>query len=362
MPDRENYRDTLLIELIAKKAGFNELSAWIFGTNSYGAYLFVAVGLFIEYGIFDVYNYFVTGKSSFISSPNSLAIPAMTLIGIFGLQYIHNEYARAVLAIGVEDDHTNIDPGVQDEFQGLVSFRIRLGAYILALIAYYAFGSLVLGIPELIEIGGIVLVLYAQLITFPLIIIPVLTELALSYVAVHFLVPRRLEKAELGLFFYDPRDLGGFEPVGELLKRSYYIYTHILWLWFLQTHLPVLLSGVLDSPYPAPGPIFQVALSAIWLVGVLTIGYSMIRIHMIMSSKKADRIQLLEDELKTVVKNPYDATPENITDPEKYEKIQKNLEQVKRTKTYPTTFAMWSQIFLSVLLPQALNMVVQLPQ
>lgn len=362
MTDRGKYRDTLLIEFIAKKAGFSDLSTWLFETKSYGAYLFVAVGLLVEYGIFDMYNYFITGKSSFITSPNSLAIPAMTILGVFGLQYIHDGYDRAVLGIGVEDTHTNIGPAVRKEFEGLVSFPVRLGAYGLALISYYAFITIILGIPELIEIGGIGLVLWAQLVTFPLIIIPVLTELAISYIAVHFLVPRRIRKADLGLFFYDPRDLGGFEPIGELLKRSYYIYTGILLLWFLQTHLPVLLVGLLDSPYPPPGPIYQIALSAIWVVGVLTIGYSMIRIHRIMSSKKADRVQSLEDELKSVVENPYDATPENIAKPKQYEKIQTNLEQVKLTKTYPTTFAMWSQIFLSVLLPQALNMVVQLPQ
>jgi hypothetical protein len=166
----------------------------------------------------------------------------------------------------------------------------------------------------------------------------------------------------MGLFFYDPRNLGGFGPVGELLKRSYYIYTAILLLWFLQTHAPVLLSGVVDSPYPAPGPIFQVVLSAIWLIGVLTIAYSMFRVHTLMKSKKEARISALEDEIKRLVRNPYDATATNITDHERYENAQTNLEEVKQTKTYPTTFTMWSQIFLSVLLPQALNMVVQLPQ
>ncbi|WP_302082478.1 hypothetical protein [Salinibaculum rarum] len=315
----ETYRDTLLIEIIAQKLGFNRLAAWLLGSASSGPYLFVALGLFVEYGIFDVYNYLVTDKSSFITTPNSLAIPLMTVIGLIGLRYIHDEYAKAVVGIGIEDTHLSLDQSVRSEFEGLVSFRVRLGAYLAALVGYYAFVSLVIGIPGLIEISGIGLVVYGQLVTFPLIIVPILTELAITYIAVHLLVPRRLKRADMGLFFYDPRNLGGFGPVGELLKRSYYIYTAILLLWFLQTHAPVLLSGVVDSPYPAPGPIFQVVLSAIWLIGVLTIAYSMFRVHTLMKSKKEARISALEDEIKRLVRNPYDATATNITDHERYE-------------------------------------------
>lgn len=356
---KSRYRDTLLVEVIANRAGFDRLSNALFGSPSYATYLFVVVGLGIEYGLFDVYNYFVSGKSSFLTSPNSLAIPAMTLLGVVGLRYIRDGYADAVVGLGVEDDRTEMDPS---DFESLVSFRVRLGAYLAALGCYYAFITLVLGIPQLVEISGIGLVLYAQLVSFPLIIVPVLTELAVSYVAVHVVIPRRLRKADLGLFFYDPRNLGGFEPVGELLKRSYYIYTAVLLLWFVQTHAPVLLASVLDSPYPAPGPIYQVALTAVWLVGVVTIAYSMFRIHALMKSKREDRLRTIEEELKRTVEDPYDATSTNIVDHERYENAQKSLEQVKQTKTYPTTFTMWSQIFLSVLLPQALNMVVQLPQ
>jgi hypothetical protein len=362
MPVEERYRSTLIVEIIARKAGFNTLSERLFGSDSYGIYLFVCLGLFIEYGIFDVYNYFVTGKSSFITSPNSLAIPAMTVLSVVGLRYLHNEYASAVVGIGVEDEYTSIDKTVQDEFEGLVSFRLRLGAYVIALMCYYAFVGSVFGASRLVEIGGLGLVLYAQLVSFPLIIIPVLTELTISYVGIHVFVPRRLKKADMGLFFYDPRNLGGFEPIGELLKHSYYIYTAVLLLWFLQTHLPVIFSSVLNSPYPAPDPFFQAILSAVWLVGVVSIGYSMYHVHSLMKSKKEGRVSTLEDEIKDIVEDPYDATPTNITDDERYENAQKNLKEVKQTKTYPTTFTMWSQIFLSVLLPQALNMAVQLPQ
>jgi hypothetical protein len=337
------------------------LSKALPGPSVYPPYLLVVVGLFIEYGLFDLYNYFVLGKSSFITQPNSLAIPAMTILGVVGLRYIHNSYDDAVPQLGIEDNTVDIDPSMRSQFEGLVPLRVRVLGYLATLVIYYSFLVFVLGIPQVLDISGLGLFLYAQTVSFPLIIVPILFELGISYVAVHVIIPRRIAKADLGLFYYDPRNLGGFEPVGELLKRSYYIYTAILLIWFIQGHAPVILSEVLMSPYPPPAPIYQVALSAVWIVGVVTIGYSMYRTHSFMRMKKREKIRSLEQELKQAVKDPHDATLSNIKDREQYEGAQETLSHVKTTKTYPTTFAMWTQIFISVLLPQALNMAVQLP-
>ncbi|WP_049979863.1 hypothetical protein [Halolamina rubra] len=359
MSDVRRYRNDLLIEIIARRLGFERLSEWLPGPDIYPPYLFVAVGLFVEYGFFDTYNYFVTGKSSFISQPNSLAIPLMTLLAVVGVRYLHDEYADAVVSLHIDDGH--VDESHRKRFEGLLSLRARLMAYGGALVANYAFVFGVLGIGELVSISGVGLVLYGQLVSFPLIVIPTLVELAISYVAVHLIVPRRLARADVDLFFYDPRNLGGFEPIGQLLKRSYYIYTGVLLLWFLQTHAPVLLAGVIDSPYPAPGPIYQVAISAIWFVGVLSIGYSMYRVHTLMESKREERMAELEREIRTAVDDPYRVHPDNVDDWDRYEEVQETIAHVRNTSTYPTTFAMWSQIFVSVLLPQVLNMAVSLP-
>lgn len=361
MAERERYRDRLLIEIIAEHLYFDRLSDTLPGPSIYPPYLLVVAGLFIEYGLFDIYNYVVSGKNSFIAQPNSLAIPVLTIVAIVGLRYIHNSYADAMLKLGIEDDNLDIGEPIRQRFEALVPLRVRVAGYLAVLVVNYAFLVFVLGIPRVIEINGIGLVLYAQLVSFPLIIVPTLVELAITYVAIHVILPRRLADADVDLFYYDPKNLGGFKPVGELLKRSYYIYTAVLLLWFLQTHTPVILSQFISSPYPPPGPIFQVALSAVWIVGVATIAYSMYHTHTLMKRKKEEKIHALEQKLKEAVKDPYDARLSNIEDRKKYDEAQETIKHVKNTKTYPTTFTMWSQIFLSVLLPQALNMVVQLP-
>lgn len=361
MPEAaRRYRSDLLVEIIAEKLGFARLSRSLPGPGIYPPYLLVVVGLFVEYGLFDTYNYFVSGKSSFITQPNSLAIPAMTVLGIVGLRYLHDGYADAVVSLGIDDGH--VEESHRAGFEGLVSLRIRTAAYVTALLAYYTFVVAVVGFGGLIDISGIGLVLYGQLVSFPLIVIPTLVELAISYVAIHVAVPRRLARADVDLFFYDPRKLGGFEPIGQLLKRSYYVYTGVLLLWFLQTHAPVLLADLLSSPYPAPGPIYQVALSGLWLVGVFSIGYSMYQVHTLMKSKKEDRIRELEAEMRSTVDDPYGTHPDNVDDWDRYEQVQETITHVQNTSTYPTTFTMWSQIFVSVLLPQVLNMAVSLPE
>ncbi len=56
--------------------------------------------------------------------------------------------------------------------------------------------------------------------------------------------------------------MGGFQPIGELLKRSYYLYTAVLILYFIQTKVPVLLSKYVATPYQAPeAPIIDLALT-----------------------------------------------------------------------------------------------------
>lgn len=80
-----------------------------------------------------------------------------------------------------------------------------------------------------------------------------------------------------------------------------------------------------------------------------------------MKMEKDKKLRELEQELKAAVRDPYEVTLTNIDNRERYEEAQEMISHVKDTQTYPTTFTMWLQIFISVLLPQALNIVVQLP-
>lgn len=83
------------------------------------------------------------------------------------------------------------------------------------------------------------------------------------------------------------------------------------------------------------------------------------RMHQLMMARKAERIRELQADLKEVIQNPYDIRSSQITDTEAMEVNERQLNQVRATRTYPTTFTMWSQIAISVLLPQVMQLAVQ---
>lgn len=358
--NKSKYHNELIIEIISEKLRIDTLTKAMPGPDIYPPYLLISIGLFIEYGILDIYNYFVINKSSFVTEPNTLIAPAAAALAVVGLRYINNGYADAMNRIGIDEDYVKIDTKLESKFREPISLRIRVVVYLLILISWHLSTAFSTGFyADLVTVEGLPTVLYGQIVSYSLIIIPVLAELALFYIAIHVLVPRHLTQADLDLFFYDPRNLGGFAPVGNLLKRSYYIYTGALLLIFVQAYLPLLLNEYLITPYPPPGPLVPIAFSAAWVIGVASIFYSLGKVHGIMKRKKEKKIQEIERKIKDAIENPHDVYSENIINQQKYDDAQKALTQVKSTNTYPTTFTMWSQIFVSVLLPQALNMAVQ---
>lgn len=218
---------------------------------------------------------------------------------------------------------------------------------------------ILLGIPTLLEIQGVVSTVLYNFTLQPLVYVPLIIEFGLLYVGIHVFLPRRIVKADLDLFFYDPRNMGGFATVGELLKRSYYLYTAGLVLYFVLIYGVIFLNEYISSPYPEPSSALAVMFTVLWLVGIGSIGYSMYRIHTLMSAKKAREIDRIEERIREKLSDPYDIYNSHLADDEELGSIQHRLEQVRATREYPSTFTMWTQIGISVLLPQALQLIVQ---
>ena len=85
----------------------------------------------------------------------------------------------------------------------------------------------------------------------------------------------------------------------------------------------------------------------------------MYTIHQLMSEQKEQRIRELEAELHQAIENPYDINNSKVVDQDKLDDARRRLKEVRNTRVYPATFAMWSQIAISVLLPQLLQLTVQ---
>jgi hypothetical protein len=262
------------------------------------------------------------------------------------------KYGEALADFRVRD---RVDGDALSAFERTVPWRAKLGIYLVAVVALYVNIFFVVGLGTIDRPGGGPIDLVNWLFIFQVVYLPFVIEFGLVYYGIHFLLPKRIERADIGLFFYDPLNMGGFAEVGQLLKRSYYLYTAGLLLFFL-----VVYGGVIFSLGGTPaGVVEMVFFSAAWFVGVVSIGYSMFTMHRIMSEEKRTRIRELKDEMEDVIENPYDIIESNVTDEGELEDVRRRLEQVRSTRVYPATFTMWSQIAMSVLLPQALQLALQ---
>ena len=350
------YKDSLLIDYIARKLGFQRLAGRL-PIDVPPAYIFVVSVLLVQYGVIDTYNYFIVGKASIATDPLSILVPIGFIVAVVGIHWMRDSYAEAIASLRVSEQKT--DAELPTLFEEIVPFRAKLYGWVIGLVLIYTNLFVLLGASTVIEIEGVVQTLFSNLLVVPFITIPLLVEFALLYVGIHVLVPRRIAKADLDLFFYDPRRMGGFAKIGQLLKRSYYLYTVGLLLYFFLIYGPIIFDDILFTPYPEPSVAIAAMFSLLWLVGVISIGYSMYRVHVIMAAKKEQRIDEIEAEIRGLLEDPYDIHSSNLANYDQYEEIQHRLEQVRATREYPSTFTMWSQIGISVLLPQALNLVVQ---
>jgi hypothetical protein len=357
MSDSElKFNGDLLIEKLAELFHFDKLSELLPIRNIYPPYLLLAFFLFIDFGVVHTYRHFFTPyQHVLIKNPILVFGPLALALAAVGIRYMSNGYHQAVEGLNLNRRSTESSP---DRFERVFPINLKLiayGVFTLSLYAVYVFG---VGVNTIVEQAPLVEFVVNHVLIIGVIYIPFVVEFALIYFSIHFSIPRRIRQSNMGLFYYDPRNMGGFAPVGQLLKRTYYLYTTGLILFFIFIYGPHILP-IVDPAFDL-GIVPFLFFTSAWVVGIASIGYSMITMHRIMSTKKEERIQELEKEIEDLIENPYDINSSEVKDKEKLEDLNRRLEKVKQTKVYPATFTMWSQIAISVLLPQGLQLVTQM--
>jgi len=362
--DPDEYRDRLLIERIAAVLGVDWLADRLPG-DLYPPYLLVVAALLVQFGVVDGYNFFVTGRSTILDNPTSVVTGVGLILAVAGSRWMRDSYADAVADLRpserdeIHGDADGAGGSLPDAFRSIAPLRVTLAFCVIGYVAFFANAFFLLGIDTIVQIRGVFGTVLRDFLVLPVVYVPAMIEFGVLYLGIHVGLPRRIARADLDLFYYDPRNMGGFAAVGELLKRSYYLLTAGLVLYFFLVYGPVILSGILPTPFPEPETPILVMFTLLWLAGVASIAYSMYRIHTVMADKKAQTIREIEDEIREILDDPYDINAAHIADHERREAIQHRLAQVKATREYPSTFTMWSQIAISVLLPQALQLAVQ---
>jgi len=347
--------DQLLIERFAALFGFERLSTAVPGPDIYPPYLFVGFFLFLDHGVIQTFIHVTGGTHALVNNPIILAGVGAAFLGVFGIRYMSNKYARAIVDSNI---HDRVDEELVPAFAQPVSWRLKVTVYIVAVVLLYANILFSIGFSTLLQqrTGALPVHLINWFFVFQFVYLPIVVEFGLIYYSIHFTLPQRVKKADISLFFYDPRNMGGFAAIGQLLKRSYYLYTAGLLGLFLLVYGGVFLSPGSEN---IPGVFEFVFFSAAWVVGLASIGHSMYTMHQIMTRKKRQRIRELETEMRDAIEHPYDINASTVSDQDRLDDISRRLEQVRDTRVYPATFTMWSQIAISVLLPQVLQLVVQ---
>lgn len=353
MAEEASLQETLFIEQFAALLGFDTISRRLFD-GVYPPYLLIVAALFVDFGVVNTYKHLTGTTHILISAPTYGAVILALLLAAVGIRYMANGYAEAVADLQVDERDAN---ATSDELAELVSNRTKVAAYFVAVVATYGYLLFDIGLANLIAFEGGYVGLLNPFVVWPLGYIPFAVEFSLLYFSIHFRVPAKIRAADVGLFYYDPRDMGGFASIGQLLKRSYYLFTACLLLYLIVTYGPIVLP--MGSTPDGRGLTSILFFSTAWFVGVLSISYSMLSMHRYMADKKESHIRQLEDEIRDTIDRPYEITSPEQADEELLQDLQRRLEQVRRTRAYPATFRMGSQIALSVLLPQALQFAVQ---
>lgn len=347
--------EPLLIERLASWFGFRKLSQKLTVSDLYPPYLYVGTFIFVNVAFGTAYRYWQTGVIGFIENPFGLALPFGVAIATIGIKYMSEAQTIAEENILAK----NQVRGEFADYRSTVSLRAKFLLYAVVVIAYLLYEVFVIGVGTLLQTQGPVLGVFYNLIVLPLCYIAVGVEFVLVYFSVHFLLPRKLAHSDLKLFFLDTRDMGGFQPVGNLFKKSYYVYTAGLLVYLAFFYGPVVIAGGPTGGAVQTGPVIAGLFTVLWLLGIGTLSYSIHQTHRIMAAEKDDQLDAVESRLRDVVTDPYETDTPEITDKERLEAIQFQLDQIKNTSEYPTTFTMWTQIGVSVILPQALQMSLQ---
>lgn len=349
--DASRFKETLLVERVAEGLGLGKISKRVLGRRLYPPYLFLATLLVVDFGVVNTLIHLTVGEHIFATTPTAIAAIPGLVVAVVGIRYMSKGYAEAVSRLRIDDRSVDTE---LDVFERTFSQRIKVGVYLVGVVLLTAHVLFRMS-PRILSFAGLPGLIH-RVVVWNIYLLFVV-EFTFLYIAVHVLVPRRLNEANLGLFYYDPENMGGFGSLGQLLKRSYYFYTVGLLLFLVISYGPTFLdpnAAPSDVPIAITG-FFTLA----WLLGVASIGHSMLTIHRLMADEKKQHIETLEEQLSDAIENPYEITTPEEVDEEEINDIERRLERVRATRVYPATFTMWSQIAISVLFPQALQIIIQ---
>lgn len=340
-----------LFEQLANWAGFRRLqesAPWLPNPLiCWGIVVFVT-----DLFILQIAKEFAGYTATFITNPLWTLQPIFGLVGSVVVVFLHNRYDTVLEEIDVSARTS--DPKT---FDTLVPQSVRATLYvILAVYSLWQF-FINIGMDTVTGVGGLAELIGVGIV-LPLGYGVIFSEFLATYIGILLVFPRKIRYSDFELNFLDPEGLGGLRPAGELMKTAYYFIVLGLVGYLGVFYGHGLIAPLTGSPYPTHGVVQNVLFTSVWVLAVVTMVYGLAQIHLFMKRKKRKELARLDRELRDTVDNPFDASAFDIRDKDAYEDVKLRIKYVTKTQEYPTTFSMWVQILLGVVLPKALQVVV----
>lgn len=339
-----------LLEVLVERLGFGRVRS-VLPISVHPLILWAIFFVTVDLVLLQGYKYSQGYKPTFIKNPVWLIGPLFVLLASFAVVYLHNRYDQAMKHIDVENRTS--DPA---RFKRLLPLRYRGVLYILGI--GYGFGNLFTWttIGEILQVGGVG-ELIGLLFVAPLGYMVVYAEFCATYLGIMILLPRRIKQTDFQLNFFDPENLGGLRPIGEMMKVSYYFIVILLVGYLIFAYGPYILGEFIQSGYSRPGISTDILFTAGWLVTIATMAYGLSQLHWFMKTKKREALVQLDKRCRReLIDQPYDIQQFEVKDQDDFDRLQTRAEYVNSTREYPTTFTMWSQILITLILPKAVQM------
>lgn len=347
---------TIWLDGIATQLGFGRLAAMLpVGVSP--AMLFVTTVVFFDTVLIEFIRFLTGGPVTFLRNPFVLLGEGggALLITVYGIRRLSAKYANARTRLQVEN---RLDPTEAARFEILGSNRLRWAGWVLGAGIQIFQAAFILGPAEIYRVDGVVGLL-GNFVFIPFVYIPVVVDFAVTYFAIQVLLPRHIKNSDLRLDFLDPENMGGLRPIGELLKLSYYYFVLLYVSVAIWMYGPELYPELFYSPFD-PGILVNALFTISWVASAVVLTYGIFTLHVFMSREKKRELQRLDRKVKERVEEPWDVQNFKIPDENEYQEIRKRMEYVTATKEYPVTFAAWSHLLLSILIPKAIQTVLNL--
>ena len=94
----------------------------------------------------------------------------------------------------------------------------------------------------------------------------------------------------------------------------------------------------------------------VWILAIGTMVYGLSQIHWFMKRAKRRELTRLDREARELVEDPFDMERFEIRNKTEYDELRQRMEYINNTQEYPTTFTMWVQISIGIILPKAVQL------